>query len=89
MKLSIIGCTGLLGSVLLKVLDEFSVIISDLTLVASSKNTGKKIEFRNENLTIFTIEEALKKKPDIVIFSAGSIYLKNGHQSFQQLGLRL
>ena len=45
MKLAIIGCTGLVGSVVLKVLDELSVKISDLTLVASPKSTGKKILF--------------------------------------------
>mgnify|MGYP003346177606 CR=1 FL=1 len=89
MKLAIIGCTGLVGSVILKVLDEFSVIISDLTLVASSKNTGKKIEFRNENLTIFSIEEALKKKPDIVIFSAGSYISEKWAPKFSAVGSKV
>ena len=86
MKLAIIGCTGLVGSVILKVLDEFSVKISNLTLVASPKSIGKKIAFRNKYLTIVSIEQAVKEKPDIVIFSAGSLFLKNGHQSFQNLG---
>ena len=89
MKLAIIGCTGLVGSVVLKVLDEFSVNISELTLVASYKNVGKKIEFRNENLTIISIDKALKKKPDIVIFSAGSYISKKWVPKFSAVGSKV
>ena len=89
MKLAIIGCTGLVGSVVLKVLDEFSVNISELTLVASFKNVGKKIEFRNENLTIISLDEALKKKPDIVIFSAGSYISKKWVPKFSAVGSKV
>ena len=89
MKLAIIGCTGLVGSVVLKVLDEFSVNISELTLVASYKNVGKKIEFRNENLTIISIDKALKKKPDIVIFSAGSSISKKWVPKFSAVGSKV
>ena len=38
MKLAIVGCTGLVGNVVLELLDEFSIQISELTLVASPKS---------------------------------------------------
>ena len=69
MKLAIVGCTGLVGTVILKVLDEFSIEISELTLVASSKSIGKKIVFRNKEIEVVTISEASKKQLDVAIFS--------------------
>ena len=89
MKLAIIGCTGLVGSVVLKVLDELSVKISNLTLVASPKSKGKKIAFRNEFITIVSIEEALKGKPDIVIFSAGSLVSEKWAPEFSAVGSKV
>ena len=89
MKLAIVGCTGLVGSVVLKVLDELSVKISDLTLVASLKSKGKKIEFRNKYLNIISIEEAVKKKPDIVIFSAGSSVSEKWVPKFSAVGSKV
>ena len=72
MKLAIIGCTGLVGNVILDVLNEFSLPITEIILIASKKSIGKKIVFRNEELTIISIEESIIRKPDIAIFSAGS-----------------
>ena len=68
---------------------NFQLYISDLTLVASYKNVGKKIEFRNENLTIISIEEALEKKPDIVIFSAGSYISEKWAPKFSEFGSKV
>jgi len=55
----------------LDVLDEFSFPITEIILIASKKSIGKKIVFRNEELTIISIEESIIRKPDIAIFSAG------------------
>jgi len=89
MKLAIVGCTGLVGTVVLKVLEEFSVKISDLTLVASKKSIGRKIKFRNENIAVTSIEEALKKNPDIVIFSAGSFISEKWALEFSKIGTKV
>ena len=72
MKLAVVGCTGLVGSVILKVLSEISLPISELILVASSKSIGKKIKFNHRDYQIESIESALSKNPSIAIFSAGS-----------------
>ncbi len=71
MKVAIVGATGMVGQVMLKVLEEEGLKISRLIPVASPKSIGKKILFREEEITIIGMEEALLEHPDIAIFSAG------------------
>ena len=71
MNLAIIGATGLVGEEILKVLQEKKIKINELTLVASNKSIGKTVEFCNNNYKIISIEDALEKKLDVAIFSAG------------------
>jgi len=71
MKLAVVGATGLVGNVMLKVLAEQKVEFSELILVASEKSVGRQIEFRGEKYTVVGLEEALAKRPDIALFSAG------------------
>ena len=89
MKLAIVGCTGLVGNVVLELLDEFSIQISELTLVASPKSVGKKIFFRNKEITVVSIEEALNKELDIAIFSAGGLVSKNWAEKFVYNGTKV
>ncbi len=72
MKIAIIGVTGLVGEVLLKVLEERNFPATDIIPVASEKSEGKHISFKNTDYKIRSAEEALNEKPDIAIFSAGS-----------------
>jgi aspartate-semialdehyde dehydrogenase len=71
MKLAVVGATGLVGNVMLKVLAEQKIEFSELILVASEKSVGKQIEFRGEKHTVVGLEEAVAKRPDIALFSAG------------------
>ena len=72
MKLAIIGATGLVGSVLLKILKERKFPLTKLILVASKSSIGKKINFNRKAYEIVSLDTALKLKPNIVLFSAGS-----------------
>ena len=72
MKLAIIGATGLVGSVLLKILKERKFPLTKLILVASKNSIGKKINFNRKAYEIVSLDTALKLKPNIVLFSAGS-----------------
>ena len=72
MKVAVIGATGMVGSVMLKVLEERKFPITELILVASERSTGKKVSFLSNELTILSMQEALSKKPTIAIFSAGT-----------------
>ena len=71
MNLAVIGATGLVGEEILRVLQEKKIKINELTLVASNKSIGKTAEFCNNNYKIISIEDALEKKLDVAIFSAG------------------
>ena len=72
MKVAIIGATGLVGSVLLKILKQRKFPLTKLILVASKSSIGKKINFNRKAYEIVSLDTALKLKPNIVLFSAGS-----------------
>ena len=71
MKLAIVGATGMVGQVMLEVLEEQNFAISEFLPVASKNSVGKTINFKGEAYDLIAIEEALLQKPDIAIFSAG------------------
>lgn len=70
-KLAIVGSTGLVGSEILKVLDERNFEYDQLMLVASPKSVGKVISYKGKDYTVIGMEDAVTAKPDIAIFSAG------------------
>lgn len=72
MKVAVVGATGLVGGVMLKVLEEQHFPVELLIPVASAKSEGKKISFKGEQCTVVTAETAIEMKPDLALFSAGS-----------------
>ncbi len=71
MKVAVVGATGLVGSIMLKVLAERNFTISELILVASERSVGKEIIFKNKVYKIISATDAIAKKPHIALFSAG------------------
>jgi len=71
MKVAVVGATGLVGSVMLRLLQERQFPLKSLLAVASERSAGKTIEFDNENVTVLTLQQALAEKPDLALFSAG------------------
>jgi aspartate-semialdehyde dehydrogenase len=71
MKVAVVGATGLVGTVMLKVLEERNFPLTELLPVASAKSAGKTIRFKDKDVKILTIDEAIAAKPDIALFSAG------------------
>ena len=72
MKIAVVGATGLVGNIMIKVLEERKFPVSEFIPVASSKSVGKEIIFNNKSYKIISLEECVAKKPEIAIFSAGS-----------------
>ena len=72
MKIAIIGVTGLVGSVMLKVLEERGFSNEEILFVASERSVGKKLSFANRQYEIISIDKAIESVPDFAIFSAGS-----------------
>mgnify|MGYP001219804157 FL=1 len=68
MIVAVVGATGMVGQVMLKVLIEEGFPVTRLIPVASSKSIGSKIKFNGKDFSIVGINEALQQKPDIAIF---------------------
>ena len=86
MNLAVVGASGLVGRVMLEVLEERNFDIKQLFLCASNKSVGKEILFRNKKYKILSLEELLTKKIDIALFSAGGEFSKNNANLFAQKG---
>ena len=71
MKVAVVGATGMVGEVMLKVLEERNFPISELLLVASERSVGKKLTYKNDEYTVIGLADAVAAQPDIAIFSAG------------------
>ena len=71
MKVAVVGATGMVGEVMLKVLAERKFPITELLLVASERSVGKTMEYHGKNYTIIGLETAVAAQPDLAIFSAG------------------
>jgi len=72
MKVAIVGATGLVGSVLLSIMEQRNFPVSKLILTASEKSVGKKIIFNGNKHSVIDLQSALSLKPEIALFSAGS-----------------
>ncbi|MBL7829607.1 MAG: aspartate-semialdehyde dehydrogenase [Saprospiraceae bacterium] len=71
MKVAVIGATGMVGRVMLEVLEEFNFPVDEFIPAASSRSVGKIVKFKNKEYGVVTLEDAVAAKPDIAIFSAG------------------
>lgn len=71
MKVAVVGATGMVGEVMLKVLAERNFPITELLLVASERSVGKKLKYKGEEHTVIGLADAVAAKADIAIFSAG------------------
>lgn len=71
MKVAVVGATGMVGRVMLQLLEERNMKIDTLLPVASSKSVGKEITFNNKQFKIVSMEDAVAAKPEIALFSAG------------------
>ena len=71
MKVAVVGATGMVGNVMLKVLEERNFKITELIPVASERSVGKKIQYKGKDYEVVGLGTAVEMKPEIAIFSAG------------------
>lgn len=71
MKVAVVGATGMVGNVMLKVLSERNFPITEFIPVASERSVGKKLSYQNKEYTIVGLATAVEMQPDIALFSAG------------------
>ncbi len=71
MRVAVVGATGMVGEVMLQVLAERQFPISELIPVASARSVGKQLEYGGKTYSVVGLDDAVKLKPDIALFSAG------------------
>tara|TARA_B100000767_G_scaffold180553_1_gene168527 strand:+ start:374 stop:1363 length:990 start_codon:yes stop_codon:yes gene_type:complete len=71
MKVAVVGATGMVGQVMLKVLAERKFSITELIPVASERSVGEKINFGGTSYTVVGLNTAVAMKADVAFFSAG------------------
>lgn len=71
MKVAVVGATGMVGQVMMKVLEERDFPVTELIPVASERSVGKTINFKGKEFSVVSMEEAIAMKPQIALFSAG------------------
>lgn len=70
-NITLVGATGLVGREILSILEKKSIQISKLTLCATDKSAGEKIEFKNQQIVVQKLNKHLFSDSDIVFFTAG------------------
>ena len=86
MKIAVVGATGMVGTVMLQVLEERNFPFSELLLVASEKSVGKTITYKSKEYSIIGLQDALDLKPDIALFSAGGVTSLEWAPKFAEIG---
>ena len=71
MKVAVVGATGLVGAMVLKVLAERRFPLGVLVPVASERSVGKLISYKGNDFAVVGMQTAIDMKCDIAIFSAG------------------
>jgi len=86
MKVAVVGATGLVGTKMLQVLEERNFPVTRLIPVASERSVGKTIKFCGKRYKIVSMTEAIRRKPDVAIFSAGGTTSKEWAPRFAEVG---
>ena len=71
MRVAVVGATGMVGNIMLKVLAERQFPVTELIPVASERSVGKIISWQGKDFTVQSLEQAVAEKPDLALFSAG------------------
>jgi len=86
MKVAVVGATGMVGAIMIKLLEERNFPVSELLLVASEKSVGKELSYKGKAIKIIGLETAVSEKPGIAIFSAGGSASLEWAPKFTEIG---
>jgi aspartate-semialdehyde dehydrogenase len=84
MKIALVGATGLVGTVMIKVLEEMNFPCTAFIPAASERSVGKEVLFHGRPHKIVSLQDAVNARPAIAIFSAGGSVQNNGRKSSRQ-----
>jgi len=86
MKVAVVGATGMVGRMMLKVLEERNFPVDKILPAASEKSAGKEITFRGKQVKVISVMEAVEAHPEVALFSAGGAVSKEWAPVFAENG---
>ncbi len=86
MRIAVVGATGMVGRVMLQVLEERNFPITEIIPVASERSIGKTIEYKGKEYKIVSMQDAVEMRANIAIFSAGGETSKQWAPKFAEVG---
>ena len=89
MKVAVVGATGMVGRVLLQLLEERKFPVTELIPVASERSAGMLVDFNGKQYKVVTLNQAVALKPDVALFSAGGSTSLEWAPKFAEVGCRV
>jgi aspartate-semialdehyde dehydrogenase len=86
MRVAIVGATGLVGSTILRILEERNFPVTELIPVASARSVGSKVRFKDKEYDVVSVDEAISRKPHLALFSAGGSISLELAPKFEAIG---
>jgi aspartate-semialdehyde dehydrogenase len=68
---AVLGATGLVGDMMIKILEERDFPVSELFPLASSRSVGKRVQFRGRHIPVIDVATFDFARAQIGLFSAG------------------
>ena len=87
MKVAVVGATGLVGTQMIKVLEERNFPVTGMIPVASERSVGKKVTFKGKSYEVVGMQTAIDMKPQVALFSAGGSTSKTWAPKFAEAGI--
>ena len=81
MKVAVVGATGMVGEIMLKVLAERNFPVTELIPVASEKSVGKEINWNGNTYKVVGLQTAVDMNADIALFSSGISGANTGYET--------
>ncbi len=77
-NVAVIGATGAVGDVFLRVAEERNFPLNSLKLLATARSAGKRLRFLDADIVVEETTEAALKGADLVFCSATSAASRQG-----------
>ena len=72
LRVAVVGATGAVGGVLLRIIEERRLPVEEIRLCASERSWGKRLVFDGRDVTVEPVTPELLSEVDIVFVAAGS-----------------
>jgi aspartate-semialdehyde dehydrogenase len=86
MKVAVAGATGMVGRMMLKVLEERNFPVDRLFPAASERSEGREVTFMGKPVKVMSVMEAVEAVPDVALFSAGAAVSREWAPVFAENG---